>query len=352
MYSPLSSPARNTNIEQEETSSMDSLTVNISSVTKQDIFFPSSPPRYGLDDTDREANENLHAEQYVPELTPPKAFQDIASAIDQKADMPNSLTYGSPNSPPHEHSPCRRISTCNSDNRAKRTPLPSPSLLTRDSSVDRCQPLKRKRGVDTFSSSVTNKFFSVCISDQEMLEAEAEKAEWPKAKKAKLHNKKQIVSASGDVEYLAAVCQVHVSADISLPLSNCAECRRVNSIIRDEINAYAAWLPLKNERNKNRIDYKNAMRRWLRTRRALANYKVELEGARPVIQVSPSSSHTFGSGPGSAATHKCVRFDLPSLTDEGTYQKQKQFLRKSRHYKAGKYCTPKGEMWENTSKLK
>ncbi|MCJ1398398.1 hypothetical protein MMC11_001596 [Xylographa trunciseda] len=256
----------------------------------------------------------------------------------------------------HESSPSNAKSAHAPDNHNKGTPTASPDLLSPDHSTSTSPSqvpfLKRKRGIDTFSSTVRNTKDSIFRFDRDILELEAEKAEQPKTKKTKLHNKKKIVTGPGEVEYYDAVCQVHVSADISLPRSRCKECRRVSRIIRKENDLYAAWLLFKHKGNKATVEGNNTMCRWRRTRRVLANFKIELVNARWAIQVRQPPLGSSRPGLAINSTRKSVRFDPACLTDQDRYRQRNSFKRKSRHYKPGKYSAPEGGSWENTSKPK
>ena len=70
-----------------------------------------------------------------------------------------------------------------------------------------------------------------------MLELGTETAEQPKAKKAKL-DIRSILSVHREMSNIS--CQVHATADMSFSLPCYAECRSVNSIVHDEINASVA----------------------------------------------------------------------------------------------------------------
>ncbi|MCJ1318844.1 hypothetical protein MMC15_004176 [Xylographa vitiligo] len=350
MHTLLCSAVRNTDIEKEDNPPEDPPAIDISSITKQDIFYPAWPPHYVLNDVNLERGTCLHADEFSSEAPGSRTFHGTLSAAEEKPCIPDCSTRKAPDAALDTNSSSHASSTCTSPDHKKRTSTSSPAPLCSDSSMGfpHVSPHKRKRGADIFSSAVANRVFSVSISERDL---QAEQAEPPRRKKAKLHNRKQIVTGSGDVEYIVVVCQVHAGDDISLPVSHCRECRRVDGIIHDEINAYGAWLPFKNKMYKNKIGYKNAMQRWLRTRLALANYKIELEGAKPPIQVSSSSLQSSDAVSSNIATRKCVRFDPACLTDEGAYRERNRFLRESRHYKPGKYSAPNGTVWENSSKI-
>ncbi|MCJ1391365.1 hypothetical protein MMC18_004228 [Xylographa bjoerkii] len=285
MQSPLTTPVHNTSLQETHHSRRASPVPEIFTSTKQDISSPASLPR-NISDDEREA----------------------ACIIDTPSNKPlHDVT-----NPP-------------------------------------CVPqLKRKRGLDTRSATITNTNFGVFKFDQDMLEVEAEEAEQPKTKKVKLHNKKQIITGSGDIEYIADVCEAHASKDISLPLPHCAECRRVSSIIRDEIDAYEAWLPFKHDGNKT-IHRDKAMHRWRRTRRALANYKLEVEDAQSALQRREPPLDSPRPSPPANPTQKSVQFDPSCLNDGDGYRKLNRFDKKSFYYQPGKYSAPKGESWENIS---
>ena len=348
MQSPLTSPGRNTAQKRNGYSCPSFVMVYISPVTKQDIVSSASIPRCIPDHIDGEIHKPLHADIDAPNSPPPETFKDIAEAVNQEAHLPGLSTHKAPDRPLSESSSSDALSAYDSNNHSKGTPPHSPTPLQPCViTTSQFSPLKRKRGVGTFSSTITHTNFSVFISDQDTLALEANEAEQPKTKKAKLHHKKQIVTGSGDIEYFTAICHVHASEDISIPVAHCKRCRRTNSIIRDELDVYEAWLPFKHQNNKANIEWRNAMHRWLKTRRALANCKMKLEKAQSSTPVPDSPLAPSRSSPAAVPTRKSVRFDPACLTDEDGYRKQSRFRRESRHYKPGKYTAPEGESWEN-----
>ncbi|MCJ1422007.1 hypothetical protein MMC32_008376 [Xylographa parallela] len=310
--------------------------VYISPVTKQDIVSSASIPRCVPDHVDGEIHKPLHADIDAPNSPPPETFKDIAEAVNQEAHLPGLPTHKAPDRPLSESSSSDALSAYDSNNHSKGTPPHSPTPLQPCViTTSKFSPLKRKRGVGTFSSTITHTTFSVFISDQDTLALEANEAEQPKTKKAKLHHKKQNVTGSGDIESPFAMSTlVRISAF---------------RIIRDELDVYEAWLPFKHQNNKANIEWRNAMHRWLKTRRALANYKIKLEKAQSSTPVPDSPLAPSRSSPAAVPTRKSVRFDPACLTDEDGYRKQSRFRRESRHYKPGKYTAPEGESWENTN---
>ncbi|MCJ1292305.1 hypothetical protein MMC34_003855 [Xylographa carneopallida] len=346
MHSPISSAIRTSDIEQEDASIGDSLKIDVLSVTEQNIF-PASPPRSILDDNDRQENERLQSDEHALKSMLAKASEDIALAVTRKACIPCSLNHEAPKSPADGNLQCYSTATSNSDSHAKKNPpLPPTTLCLNSSSPVQTSTCKQERGSDTLSSFVTNRTLSIFTFDHDL---EAEDAELPKRKKTKLHNKKRIVTGSGDVEYFANVCQVHAGEDISLPASHCRECRRVNSIICEEINAYEAWLRSQHQNNRGDVEWRKARHRWARTRRALTNLKIELENTTsktPARGLPPLSPGSFLAAD---LIRISVRFDPPWLTNEDASRTQNLFDRRSPLYSPGKYSAPKGERWEDTS---
>ncbi|MCJ1288002.1 hypothetical protein MMC26_007355 [Xylographa opegraphella] len=346
MHLPLSSPLPDSNVNKEDASAGQTPDIVISSVTKQGTPFPASATSYVLNDNNREEKEYLHADERARESIPPKSVNEIATAVDQVACVPSSLAREAPDSPLHATSPDHPVARCDANNHLEPSTL---TTLNPNSCNSLAQVLsrKRKRDVDTLWSTVRNETFSVFISDH----LGNEEAGLPMRKKVQLHHKKQIVTGSGDVEYFDVVCQIHDSQDISLPMSHCRECGRVNRIINDEIKAYEAWLPFQHKGNKGDIVWKQAMRRWLKTRQALANHKVELEDTRSTTQARRSTPLCSNSFSAADSARKSVRYEPACLTDENGYRKQDRYRRKSRHYIPGRYSAPEGETWKNTSNL-
>ena len=168
-------------------------------------------------------------------------------------------------------------------------------------------------------------------------------------KRAKLHNKKRIITGSGEVEFWDAVCPVHADADISLPLPDCAECLRVNKLVHEEIDAYEAWLLYKHEGKKRQSGTERPMRRWLRTRSALANYKVELEDAQLRHHIPRSSLHLSRSSQTADVPQKSVLFDPICHADENIPRRPNEFCRECVTIQPGNHGDPKSKQGGKTS---
>ncbi|MCJ1296772.1 hypothetical protein MMC34_008339 [Xylographa carneopallida] len=207
-------------------------------------------------------------------------------------------------------------------------------------------PLKRKRGIDTLSSSVKNPDFSIYISGRnDNFGVDKEDAELPPAKKVKVHHMTKIITGSGEVEHHPAVCPVHAALDISLPVRGCEDCIRVEKLLGLYIERYQAFRGTIRKADEFYSSF--ARKTWDKSRLAFAKYRFEVDKARIQVPASPLSRHSASTKP-RPARRPSVRFDHSALTDSSLYRRDGAFRRGLSTYVPGRHADTSGSGFLNT----
>ncbi|MCJ1318845.1 hypothetical protein MMC15_004177 [Xylographa vitiligo] len=225
-------------------------------------------------------------------------------------------------------------------------PFSSPISFNPSYTPGTLSPLKRKRGLDTLSLTVTNTSYNIDISDRNNdVEIDDENFELPQAKKAKYHHRTKIITGSGEAEYCFPICQMHAELDISLPVRGCGDCARVETMLSLYAESYQRFRQsIRKEENFFSI---NSRKAWDKLRCKFANYKFEMDKA---VQVS--ASPPLGKRSRRDTHSKCrlpVQIDPANIPNAEVYRRDIEYRRGSKSYVPGKHADKSGNGHLNTS---